>query len=377
MTGGEEPSGDAAVAAVGPAGTRTGAAGARVDAVVRRGDGFVLDLHLDLPAGRTTALVGPNGAGKSTAVAVLAGLVPVDDGRVTLDGHVVDDARASVFVPAPDRRVGVVFQHGALFGHLSVLDNVAFGPRSRGATRRAAGDVARRWLATLGVEELATRRPRDLSGGQAQRVALARALASEPSLLLLDEPMSALDVAGRAALRRVLATHLDGLAVPRLLVTHDPVEAFLLADRVAVLEDGRITQVGTPDEIRQRPGSTYAAELVGTNLLRGEAAAGVVRVGAHELRVADATVVGAALVTLHPHAIALSRHRPDGSQRNVWRAPVERVERLGDRCRVSVAGPLAVTAEVTPAAVEELGLAPGVEAWLAVKATEIVLTPDR
>ena len=342
-----------------------------------RPDGFVLDVQLHLPAGRTTALVGPNGAGKSTLLAALAGLVPVDEGRVVVGGEVVDDPTAGVFVPPPARRIGVVFQDGLLFDHLDVRANVAFGPRSRGTPRANAELAATTLLDELGVGELADRMPATLSGGQAQRVALARALATRPRLLLLDEPMSALDVRGRAALRRALATHLARLDAPRLLVTHDPVEAFLLGDLVAVLEDGRVTQHGTPDEIRERPLTTYAAELVGTNLLRGVAADGVVAVGEAEVVVADREVAGPVLLAVHPHAISLSRTAPDGSQRNVWTTTVARVERLGDRCRVTVENPLPVTAEVTPAAVTELALAPGVTVHCAVKATEVTVTADR
>jgi molybdate transport system ATP-binding protein len=343
---------------------------------IRRPSGFVLDLPLDLPAGRTTALLGPNGAGKSTALAALAGLLRLDTGRIVLDGEVVDDATTDRFVPARDRRVGVVFQDGRLFAHLTVLDNVAFGPRSRGAARTASRATARTWLDRLGLAGLARRRPAQLSGGEAQRVALARALASEPRLVLLDEPLSALDVQGRTALRRTLAEHLPTLDAPRLLVTHDPIEASLLADRVAIVEDGRLTQVGTPEEIRERPRTPYAAELAGTNLLRGRADGGAVDVAGHVVHVAERAVRGEVLLTVAPHAIALSLDEPHTSARNVWRTVVDRVEPMGDRVRVSVHRPVPLTAEVTPAAVADLGLAPGRPVWVAIKATEVAVTPD-
>lgn len=354
-----------------------GTCGLDVRLVVHRDDGFVLDLSLHAPRGSTTALLGPNGAGKSTALAAIAGLRPLDAGHVAMDGQVLDDPSGDVFVPPAARGVGVVFQDGLLFDHLSVRDNVAFGPRSAGASRTEARAVASRWLTELEVEHLADRRPPTLSGGQAQRVALARTLAADPGVVLLDEPMSALDVQGRASLRRTLATHLARLDAPRLLVTHDPVEAFLLADRVAVLEHGRLTQLGTPDRIRQAPASPYAAELVGTNLLRGRATGGRVRVADATLVVADRDVEGPVLVSVHPTAITLSSDRPHGSARNAWRAPVALVERLGDRCRVSVEGPLPLTAEVTPSAVDELGLVTGRVVWASLKATEITVTPDR
>jgi molybdate transport system ATP-binding protein len=342
--------------------------------VVRRG-AFVLDADLDLPRGRTTALLGPNGAGKSTALAALAGIVPLDAGRIELDGRVLDDA-ADVFVPAADRRVGMVFQDGLLFPHLTVLDNVAFGPRSRGAPRARARRTARDWLERLGVGDLAGRRPGALSGGQAQRVALARALAGDPRLLLLDEPLSALDVGGRVALRHTLADHLGDLDAPRLLVTHDPLEAFLLADRIAVVEDGRVTQTGTPDEIRLHPRTPYAADLAGANLLRGTAADGVVDVAGFALHVADTTTHGPVVVTIHARAIALARERPSGSHRNTWQSTVDRIEHLGDRVRLRFGAPLPVTAEVTPGATRELGLDVGAPVWLAVKATEVIVSAD-
>lgn len=343
--------------------------------VVQRGE-FRLDIELELPAGMTTALLGPNGAGKSTVVDVLAGLLPLDDGHLEVGGEVVDEPAVGRFVPARDRVVGVVFQDGLLFDHMTVLDNVAFGPRSRGATRADAAARASAWLERVAIAELAPRRPAELSGGQAQRVALCRALATDPRLLLLDEPLSALDVGGRASLRRSLAAHLGDLEAARLLVTHDPIEAFLLADRVAILEHGRITQVGTPDDIRQRPRTVYAAELAGTNLLRGTARAGEVTVGRHVLQVADSSAAGAVLLTVHPHAVALARTRPAGSPRNVWQGRVELVEQLGDRVRVAARHPVPITAEVTPRAVAELGITPGATVWFSVKATEITVTAD-
>lgn len=343
--------------------------------VVRRGNGFVLDVALHLPAGTTTALLGPNGAGKSTAIAALAGLQRIDEGRVELAGRLLDGPPAT-FVPARDRRVGVVFQDGLLFDHLTVLGNVAFPLRSRGTPRRAAHDQARGWLEHLGVADLADRRPRELSGGQAQRVALCRALAGDPELLLLDEPLSALDVRGRGTLRRTLADHLDEVAAPRLLVTHDPVDAFLLADHVAVIEEGRITQTGDPDEIRLRPRTPYAAEVAGANLLHGTARAGTVTVDGFELRIADHEATGPVLLAVHPRTIALSRDRPTGSQRNAWPAPIERIEPLGDRVRLRFGQPLPITAEVTPEAVDALQLVPGTTAWLALKATEVSVVPD-
>ena len=224
-----------------------------LDITVRRGDRFVLDVELDIPAGSTTAVLGPNGAGKSTIVDAVAGLLTPDRGVIRLADRTLTDVTSGVAVPVDRRNVGVVFQNYLLFNHLDVLDNVAFGPRSRGVGRRASRMRAHRWLDRLDLADIATRRPPELSGGQAQRVALARALAAEPEVLLLDEPLAAVDVATRARLRRTLRGHLEQFAGPRLLITHDPTDATLLADRVVVIEDGSVAQRGEPDDIRRRP----------------------------------------------------------------------------------------------------------------------------
>jgi molybdate transport system ATP-binding protein len=343
---------------------------------VRRPEGFRLDVRLSVPAGRTAALLGPNGAGKSTAVAALAGILPVDGGRVVLGGTVLDDPAAGVFVPAEERSVGVVFQDYLLFPHLTVLENVAFGPRSSGAGRARARERARAWLDRLDLGGLEERRPRDLSGGQAQRVALARTLATEPDLLLLDEPLAALDVTTRSGIRRVLAEHLAAFAGPRLLITHDPAEAFLLADEIHVIEDGRVTQTGTAEDIHLRPRTRYAADLGGTNFLRGTASAGEVDTGGHVLHIADRQIEGPVLITLRPTAISIHMARPEGSFRNAWATTVARVERLGQRVRLLTGAPLAVTVEVTVEALEELGLTVGSSIWVAMKATDLGVQPD-
>jgi molybdate transport system ATP-binding protein len=207
-------------------------------------------------------------------------------------------------------------------------------------------------------------------------VALARALVVEPQLLLLDEPLSALDVSTRVELRRSLARHLLQFEGPRLLITHDPTEAFLLADTIYILEQGAITQAGTSQEIMMKPRTAYAADLVGVNLLTGNAQGGMVRLaGGHSLQVADASMSGPVLATVHPRSIALYRQRPDGSPRNTWPAHVELIEALGDRVRVGLGAPVPLTAEVTSASQAALNLVPGAEVWVAIKATEILVEP--
>jgi len=338
--------------------------------VVERPD-FTLDVSLEVDAGTTLAVLGPNGAGKTTLVETLAGLLPITAGRIMLDGEVLDAPNERVFVPPEDRHIGVVFQDYVLFPHMTVTDNIAFGLHGTGRSRSEIETIVTDWLADLGMSELADRRPADLSGGQAQRVALARALATDPDLLLLDEPLAALDVTTRATLRRSLAGHLDAVEAPRLLITHDPTEAFLLADRIAILEEGAVTQAGAPDDIRLRPRTPYAADLAGLNLLEGDISAGTVRIGEHEIHVADRHTAGSVLVAIHPRAIALYPDRPEGSPRNTWKTRIQLIENLGERVRVQLGSPLPITAEITPGSVEALGLKPGVPVWVSIKATEI------
>ena len=341
-----------------------------LDFKVRR-DGFDLELRLSAPEGHTVALLGPNGAGKSTAVAAVAGLLPVTSGRISFGGEVWDDPAAGVFVPAEERGVGVVFQDGLLFPRMSVAENVAFGLQSRGLPRREALERAEEWLERLGLAGLGERMPSELSGGQRQRVALARALVVEPKVLLLDEPLSALDVTTRAEMQGVLASHLELFAGPRILITHDPTEAFLFADTIHVIEEGRLTQSGTADDIRLRPQTRYAADLAGVNVLRGVASDGVTLVGGTELHLAEPEVEGEVLLTIQPAAISVHLSAPEGSPRNVWRTRVERLERLGGRVRLRLGDPVPLTAEVTEAARSELGLQAGAVVWVSVKATEI------
>jgi molybdate transport system ATP-binding protein len=238
--------------------------------VVVERPGFRLDVDLRVPAGSVTAVVGPNGAGKSTLLRALAGLVPLTAGRVALDGRVLEDADASATrIPAEGRGIGVVFQDHLLFPHLSALANVAFGPRAHGVARADAEDRARALLDRLGIGHLADRRPAALSGGQSQRVALARALVLQPPLLLLDEPMAALDAGTRLDVRDLLADELRRFGGAGVLVTHDPVDALALADRIHVLEGGRAVQEGAPAEVAARPATTYVARLVGMNRVEG------------------------------------------------------------------------------------------------------------
>ena len=338
---------------------------------VRR-EGFSLDVELEASAAETIAVLGPNGAGKTTLLRALAGLVPVQ-GRIELDGRVLDDSSSGVHTPTEEREVGLVFQDHVLFPHLSVADNVAFGLRAR--HRPDADAVARRLLEGAGLAERAGARPRELSGGQAQRVALIRTLATEPRLLLLDEPLSALDVSVRAEVRRDLARHLAAFRGVRLLVTHDPLEAIALADRIVVLERGRVVQSGTPDEVTARPRSRFVADLAGVNLFRGRAHDDHVKLESGAELAAPEAGQGDVFAVIHPRAVALYLSRPEGTPRNVWRGRAEDVDLRGERVRVRLSGQVPLVAEVTPAAVRQLHLDRGAEVWVSVKATEIAVYP--
>lgn len=331
--------------------------------------GFHLDVALRVRAGEVVALLGPNGAGKTTALRVLAGLHPLTAGHLTLAGADLDRPDRRAWTPPERRPVGVVFQDYLLFPHLSARDNVAFGPRRHGADRRAARAVADAWLARVGLAEHARRRPRQLSGGQAQRVALARALAVDPTLLLLDEPLAALDARTRLDTRAELHRHLAAHPGATVLVTHDPLDALVLADRLVIVEDGLVVQTGDAATVTARPRTDYVARLVGLNLHRGHADGHRVRVGGLTLTAVD-SVAGEAFVAFPPAAVALHPARPDGSPRNTWEATVAGVQRHGDNLRVQLDGPLPVAADVTPAAAAQLRLVPGLAVWAAVKAAE-------
>jgi molybdate transport system ATP-binding protein len=339
---------------------------------------FVLDACVDAGPGELVVLVGPNGAGKTTLLRALAGLVAIDRGRITLGATVLDDPESGTFVAAERRGIGVVFQDGLLFDHLDVADNVAFGVRARGVRRRDARASAITWLQRLGLGGLEHVAPRELSGGQAQRVGLARALAFEPRLLLLDEPFAALDATTRVDVRQAIGRHLAGVDAPKLLVTHDPIEAMALADRIVVLEGGRITQTGTPEAIRAQPRSRYVGDLLGINLLRGTLERDIVTLadGARVVVAEGGAPDGAVIVTLHPHAITLHAHEPDGSARNRWPATVAALDDDGARVRARLDGPVPLVVEITRAARDALELAPGMPVWASCKATEITVQAD-
>jgi molybdate transport system ATP-binding protein len=336
---------------------------------------FELDVELNAKAGEVVALLGPNGSGKSTVFRCLAGLLPIDDGRIDLDGHCLDDPNGDVFVAPEARPVAVVFQDYLLFPNLTALENVAFGLRARGVAKSDARLRAAAWLERVGLTDHAGHRPRALSGGQAQRVALARALATEPRLLLLDEPLAALDTGTRSDVRRDLRRHLTTFDGIRLLVTHDPVDAYALADRVIILEAGRVVQTGTLATVTAQPRSRYVADLIGVNLLTGTGNQGTITTATGGRIVPADPIDGPAFAVIQPHAVALYLNPPDGSPRNLWQTTVADIDRHADRIRVRLDGSIPLVAEITPAALDALVLRPGDRVWASVKATEITTYP--
>jgi molybdate transport system ATP-binding protein len=358
-------------------------AGLRARLGVVRGS-FRLDLELDVEPGEVVGLLGPTGSGKSTALRTLAGLIALQSGRIELADRVLADAGDGLHRPPYDRRIGVVFQDYLLFPHLSVLENVAFGLRSRGVPAAQARTQARDQLERLAVAELAAARPSALSGGQAQRVALARALAVRPDLLVLDEPLAALDARTRLHVRGELRRQLTGFDGATVVVSHDPVDAIVLADRLVVIEDGRLVQTGAPAEVTRRPRTDYVARLVGLNLAAGVARGHDVELDAGGAIVAGGSLDGPCLVAFRPAAVSVFTERPTGSPRNVWSGTIRGLEPHGDGVRVDLAGVWgragsesggSVVAEITQAALAELDLRVGEPVWAGVKASEVDVYP--
>ena len=332
-----------------------------------------LDITLHVADGETLAILGPNGAGKSSALGVIAGIVHTDSGRATLGGERLFDL-PDVWRPAHARGTALLAQDPLLFPHLTVLDNVAFGPRSLGKSRREARELARHWLAEVDASELAARKPSQLSGGQAQRIAVARALAAEPRLLLLDEPMAALDITVVPAMRQMLRRVLTDRSA--IIVTHDVLDAVLLADRVVVMEGGRIVEEGPTKELLARPRSQFGAGIAGLNLMRGAASDGAVRTPSGTVieGLSDSPVIAGApaVAVFNPSSVAVYLSRPVGSPRNAFAATILELEPHGSQVRVRTEE---LSADVTVPVVAELELMPGKEIFLVVKASEVAIYP--
>lgn len=341
-----------------------------------------LDVGFRVRAGEVLAVVGPNGAGKSTAAAVVAGLVNPDEGIVRVGERVVTDTVRRVQVAPHDRRVGLLLQNPLLFPHLDVRGNVAFAAR-RTAGRAAASTAAMEWLTRVGVGDLAARRPGQLSGGQAQRVAIARALAAQPDVLVLDEPLTGLDIESAAGVRAMLQSLLTDGDRATVLITHDVLDVVALADRVLVVEAGSVAEEGPVIAVLTAPRSAFGAAIAGVNLIRGElTGTGVLRSESGQLWYGcpdEGVGERDAVAIFRPSAVAVYRDRPHGSPRNCVRVSVETLEVIGSGVRVRARPPAAndpgLAADVTADAVAELGLAVGEQVWFTVKAQEVRLHP--
>ncbi|MGH2725353.1 MAG: ABC transporter ATP-binding protein, partial [Actinomycetota bacterium] len=302
-----------------------------------------------------------------------------NDGRVVLDDDVLDDVSAGVHRPAEQRQIGVIFQDLLLFPHLDVLENVAFPLRARSVPADAARKRAQAALEQVGVGTLSRAKPSTLSGGQSQCVALARALAPKPRLLLLDEPLAALDVSAKTRIRAVLRRVLTGFKRTAIIVTHDPVDAMTLADRIVVIEGGRVTQIGTAAELRAAPRTRYAADLVGVNLFVGRLA---IEGGAALIHTPDGDVfcdppeettapVDGAMGIVRPADVSLFLERPAGSARNLFPGPISFITIEGERARVGVGSAPPVVAEITGSSLSRLALVEGMNVWASFKALEV------
>ncbi|WP_454790418.1 sulfate/molybdate ABC transporter ATP-binding protein [Mycolicibacterium lutetiense] len=342
-----------------------------------------LDVEFGVAAGEVLAVLGPNGAGKSTTLHSIAGLVGLDAGSVQVGDRVLTDTAAGVHVPTHARRVGLLLQDSLLFPHLSVLANVAFGARSGHRTgRRAAYESARRWLAEVDATDLADRRPRRLSGGQAQRVALARALAADPEVLLLDEPLAGLDVAVAASMRKVLRRVLATGGRCAVLITHDLLDVLTLADRVIVVEGGRVAESGSVAEVLATPKSHFAARFAGVNLIGGTAAAeGVLttvwQTNWYGTAATDVQPGAQAVALFSPASVSVYRDEPHGSPRNTVAVTVAELDSRGPGIRVRADeqpdGAPGLAADITAESAAELRLAPGDTVYFSVKAQEVAV----
>lgn len=342
--------------------------------VAARGD-FDVEVSLRVAPGEVVGILGPNGSGKTGLVLALAGLSPINSGHIYSNGRTLDHVATRVHVAAPYRKVGYLPQDALLFPHLSVVDNVAFGLRSQRVSATEARQRATASIDEAGLGALANRGANSLSGGEAQRVALLRALFSDPDILLLDEPTAALDVQARAAVRAELSERVSGFPGPTVLVTHDAVEALTLADRVLVLEKGKVVQQGPIGEVVRRPRNSFVARLAGLTVLSGRADDCRIQLDDGGVLIVSEPASGPVFVTVPPRSVVLHRKMPEGSSRNVWPVWISAVERFGEAVRVSVDGEPSVVADITIAAAAELGAKPGVRLWASVKAVELEAYP--
>lgn len=337
---------------------------------------FCLEAALSVAAGETIALVGPTGCGKTTCLMIIAGFVMPDWGKVQFGDRVLCDTDAGIFVPPEKRNIGLVFQDYALFPHMTVQENVAYGIRGKGVKGRKLKEGVSAALKLVGIERLAGRKPRDLSGGEKQRLALARTVALEVPVMLLDEPVSALDPHTRDSVRRELKALIKSLGRTTIVVTHDPIDALSLGKRICVLEDGKIQQIGEQMELLLYPKTEFVARFMGSNFFTGTVTEEG-RDGLREISVDGAKVLtvdpaeGEVSVSFLPSDVALSLTVPSGSPLNVFQGVVEDIVHLGNRVRVSVRSHMAIVAEVTHRSFDSLGLREGQTVYASIKATAV------
>jgi molybdate transport system ATP-binding protein len=343
-----------------------------------------LDAAFTVAAGEVLALLGPNGSGKSTTLKALVGLLPLAGGRVILDGTVLEEPARHIRVAPEKRPIALMFQDYLLFPHMSAIENVAFGLRCRGTDKKVAREKATETLVRLGLDEVVEARPGSMSGGQQQRVAMARALVTDPRLLLLDEPLAALDVSIKTNVRRLLRDVLNKSNAANVLVTHDLLDAVALGDRMIVIENGGVVQTGTPAEVTARPRSQYVADLTGVNLLRGTAHGTLLELDGGGQLTCAAPAAGPVLAVIAPARVSVARDRPapqprarqeEQEEENTWSGQISAVDLMGDRVRVHVDGTPAITAEVQPAVVDELKLDDGGKIWASVSSSDISVYP--
>lgn len=332
--------------------------------VILNRDSLTLDVELQLQHGEVIAVLGPNGAGKTSLLHALLGWLELESGWIMVDGEVIDSPDTDSYVPPQHRPFGMVFQDGLLFPHMSVEKNILFG---------AGKDFNLKPLAeSLQANELLAKFPSELSAGERQRAAIARSLAARPKVLFLDEPFSALDIQGkrrgRSLLKEALAIGVSGC----LMVTHDLVDAFTLADRVMIIEGGKLTQFDVPDRIRLRPGSEWIADLVGWNYYEGIGEGSVVTLPhGTTIFTAQDDLDGPTSISINPASVSIFKSQPSGSPRNSWLSSIQNIEILDGRARVSLVGEIDICADITTAAANELRQSISSEVWVSVKATEV------
>jgi molybdate transport system ATP-binding protein len=339
---------------------------------------FPLEISFQVHPAETLVIIGPSGCGKTTTLNVIAGLVDPEEGRVSLQDQVLSDTNSGANVPTEKRSIGYVFQDFALFPHMSVGENVAYGLRARRRPKKQIPEKVDEVLRLLGITHLKQQRPEQLSGGERQRVALARAIACDAQILLLDEPLGSLDAQTRNRVRGELQRMLRVIGRIAIMVTHDYIDALTFGDQICVMDRGRLLQVGSREELLRHPKSRFVADLTGVNFFEGQISSASGN-GLAQIWVGDSCLyaaceekeMGGTLVAFFPSEVSISREHPSGSPRNVFRSEVKEIIHMGDKVRLSLNGALSMCAEISANALDELELREGDTVYAALKATAI------